>query len=205
MILLGGGPGTGKSRLGRTMAEQLDSEMSVEHISIGDRVRKIALGRDAVKSAHRQAIIDHLNSDTPHAPLPDEIIHDVVDDALQQHEARETILLDGFPRYKTQMTHLDGLFDEGDRVLRGLILTTVHDDIALRRLVKRTGERDINEELARERIAEHKKHYHPVVRKLDNCGLPIAKIDTSGEDKNETTQRGLQVVRRMLGRVATKS
>jgi len=198
IILLGGKPGSGKSRLGRDLALQLSSEVSVEHVSLGERVR--AIGRGAL-SRYRHDVTTHLNSDYPEEPLHSELIYSVVSEYLMQSSNVDLLLLDGYPRYHNQVESTYELAIKDRRQLLGMILTDTSDEHAMVRMLNRSKKdpdrHEVDPMFAQWRIQSHHASFEPVRRELQNRGLPIETINTS-RDKQATTRHGLFVVAYML-------
>lgn len=198
IILLGGKPGSGKSRLGRDMAEQLALDSSVEHLSLGERVR--AIGRGAI-SRYRYDVTAHLNSDYPEEPLHSELIYGVVSEYLMQASNADLILLDGYPRYLNQIESTYELAIKDGRQLSGMIVTDTSDENAMIRMMKR-GKKDLERHeidpvFAQWRIQSHHTSFEPVLHELQKRGLPIEMVNTT-YDKQATTRHGLFAVAYML-------
>jgi adenylate kinase len=105
-----GPPGAGKG----TQARELAREWRVPQVSTGDMLREAAaagtaLGREAKRFMDAGTLV------------PDEVVIGLVDERLDQADARDGFILDGFPRTPAQAQALDALLRrrslELDRVL----------------------------------------------------------------------------------------
>lgn len=189
LTLINGGPGTGKSHLGRTLEHGYHS---IEHISMSDLIHRI--GTLAVVSTHEQSVVDHLRTH-PDRLLDSEIVHDLAYEALQTAEMRTHILLDDFPRYPDQIEQLYELARVSQRKITGMIETTTSDEAAIRRLTTRS-ERTLSAEVAQERIA----HFHdtfPAVRSELYENMNIYTIDTQG-DQDVTDYMAASALRELM-------
>ena len=199
IILLGGKPGSGKSRLGRELAAELEPGISAEHLSLGEQVR--AIGRGALSSYSRE-VIAHLDSPHPEKPLPDELAYGLVSEALVRADEAHLILLDGYPRYASQIESVYELAIKDERWLDGMIITDTNDEIALARMLKR-NERNayrytkVEPSQARARLLNYETLTRPAYEEFRARNLPIEVIDTS-YSKQTTTNRGLAAVAYML-------
>lgn len=198
IILLGGQPGSGKSRLGRDIVKNLSSELSVEHISLGERIR--AIGRGAI-SAYSFDIAAHLASDYPEEPLNSELTYSLVSEFLFQARKVDLVLLDGYPRYIDQVESTYELAIKDGRQLRGMIVTDTSDENSMVRILKR-GKKDrerqeVDPAFARWRIQSHHTSFEPVRQELQKRGLPIETVNST-YDKQATTRHGLFAVAYML-------
>ncbi|HJP81537.1 MAG TPA: nucleoside monophosphate kinase [Candidatus Saccharimonadales bacterium] len=160
IVLLNGKPGSGTSRLGYELER---SHRSVEHISVGDTVRRIA--SKAISSWYEDDVIKHLQSPQTHALLSMEISFGIVEEALYRADLVHTVLLDGFPRTVEQLEQLNELAQQSDRNIIGAITTDVKDEVALQRMLRRR-ERPISEIEAKQRLADYHAHIETIQETL---------------------------------------
>ncbi len=128
VVVLLGSPGAGKG----TQAPVLSRHLGVPVLASGDLLRTAvakgtALGREADRFMSRGQLV------------PDETIVRVFLDRLEQPDAQNGAILDGFPRTEVQAEALDAaLVEAGRRVDR-----TIFIDVATEDLVKRMANRRI--------------------------------------------------------------
>ena len=128
VVVLLGSPGAGKG----TQAPVLSRHLGVPVLASGDLLRTAvakgtALGREADRFMSRGQLV------------PDETIVRVFLDRLEQPDAQDGAILDGFPRTRVQAEALDAaLAEAGRRVDR-----TIFIDVATEDLVKRMANRRI--------------------------------------------------------------
>lgn len=197
-----GRPGSGKSRLGREMeiAMLLRHDYNVEHLSLGDRVRKI--GQETVWSAYTDDVINHLN-DRPMELMNDELVAGILDEGIDHANETDLIFLDGVPRRATQVGMVDSLAVRTDRAVQGVIVTEAAREISLLRLQMRAVRQKRNpvdpDSIAR-RMKIHDQHFPEILHRYENGypSIPLETIDTSGP-KALTTERGLRAVSWMIG------
>lgn len=191
LTLIGGGPGTGKSRLGRELERQ--NIRHIEHISMGNLVRGIA--SRAISSCLEAPVIAHLNAH-PARPLDSELAYDLAYEAFERTDMQTHILLDGFPRYPDQVEQTYELAGVTQRRLTGMIETTASDSVALRRLIGR-DDRTITIEEAQRRL-QHFKDSFPIVRStLVAREMDLYTIDTNGS-KDITDQMAASALRELM-------
>ena len=95
-IILIGAPGSGKG----TQAKKMKEQLGYAHISTGDLLRAaVKAGSELGKKA--KGFMDQ------GALVPDDLVIDLLKEALQTPEAREGFILDGFPRTLPQANALD--------------------------------------------------------------------------------------------------
>ena len=95
-VIFLGPPGSGKG----TMAEIVGKEMKLAHISTGDMLRaEMKAGSELGTLA--KSYIDK------GALVPDQVIIDMMEQRMKQDDAKEGVLLDGFPRTVAQAEALD--------------------------------------------------------------------------------------------------
>jgi adenylate kinase len=125
-IILLGPPGAGKG----TQAAAIKEVHPVAHISTGDILREnvragTELGREAKGYMDAGSLV------------PDALIIKMMAERLNQPDARESFLLDGFPRTVAQAVALDELTKAMGIELDAVILLDIGDDILVRRLTSR--------------------------------------------------------------------
>ncbi|GMA50441.1 adenylate kinase [Alicyclobacillus contaminans] len=125
-LMLLGLPGAGKG----TQAERITADYGVPHISTGDMFRKaIAAGTELGNEV--KAYLDSGRL------VPDELTIRVVRDRLEQSDAKDGFLLDGFPRTLPQAEALDATLGSMERPLSAVLYIHVPQDVLLARLTGR--------------------------------------------------------------------
>ncbi|MEG4577193.1 adenylate kinase [Microcoleus sp. N3A4] len=158
-LIFMGPPGAGKG----TQAQLLAALWKIPHISTGDILRacvvaKTDLGQKAQSYMDRGELV------------PDELLMDIVQERMNQSDARAGWILDGFPRTVAQAAFFDKLLcDVGiegsksgkDCALRAVNLD-VPDNILVARLLSR-GRQDDNEETIRRRLQVYREQTEPLI------------------------------------------
>jgi adenylate kinase len=122
-VIFLGPPGAGKG----TQAKRLAARFGIPQLSTGDILRKAVadgtpLGRQA------KALMDAGKL------VPDEIVNDIIEDALGSPEAAKGFLFDGFPRTVAQATALDEMLRRRGKKIEHVILLEVPTDVLVERL-----------------------------------------------------------------------
>lgn len=100
------------------------------HVSTGDMLRaQVAEGTELGREA--KGYMDEGDL------VPDEVIVGMIQDRLNEDDARDGFLLDGFPRTRGQADALSQALSELDRRLVAALLIEVSDDEVVRRLAGR--------------------------------------------------------------------
>jgi adenylate kinase len=122
-LILFGPPGAGKG----TQAERLQSDFQVPFISTGEMLRaNVKEGTDLGKEAKKYMDAGDL--------VPDELIVAMVAERLQEDDAQDGFILDGFPRNIEQAKALDKQLSELGRRVTAALLIDVPDEEVVRRL-----------------------------------------------------------------------
>ncbi len=149
-LILFGPPGSGKG----TQSERLIAKYGLKHLSTGDLLRseiarETPLGM-AVKNLMAKGEL-----------VPDEIVIEMINSALDNNPRANGFLFDGFPRTNAQAEALDRLLSQKNTEIALVLALQVGQKELVNRLLKRglTSDRidDRNEEVIRARIAEYEK------------------------------------------------
>jgi adenylate kinase len=122
-LILLGPPGSGKG----TQGERLQEDFRLPYYATGDILRAAVkegteIGNEAKEFMDRGDLV------------PDDVIIGVITERLQQEEAADGFILDGFPRTVPQAEALDSKMKELKREMMAAILIDVSEDEVLRRL-----------------------------------------------------------------------
>ena len=122
-LILFGPPGAGKG----TQAERLQADFQLPFISTGDMLRaNVKGGTELGEQAKQYMDAGDL--------VPDELIVAMVGERLQEEEARDGFILDGFPRTVEQADALERQLSELGRRITTAILIEVPNEEVVRRL-----------------------------------------------------------------------
>jgi adenylate kinase len=121
-----GPPGSGKG----TQAPRIKQEFSLAHLSTGDMLREaVAMGTELGKEAKSVMEAGKLVSD--------ELVTQIVAEALRKPNCRKGFILDGFPRTVEQGVLLDGLLAQDGAAIDCVINLAVADELLIQRIVGR--------------------------------------------------------------------
>jgi adenylate kinase len=122
-LILLGPPGSGKG----TQGERLQEDFRLPYYATGDILRAaVKEGTEVGKRAKEYMDRGDL--------VPDEVIIGVIAERLQDEEAADGFILDGFPRTLPQAEALDAKMKELRREITAVILVEVSEDEVIRRL-----------------------------------------------------------------------
>lgn len=173
-LILLGPPGAGKG----TQAERLQVDFKLAHVSTGDMLREqVAAGTELGVKAKGYMDKGEL--------VPDEVILDMITSRMQEPDAREGFLLDGFPRNENQADALDAALREHGRRLTGVLMIEVRDDEVVRRL---TGRRVCVKNPSHIYHVELDPPKHEGV-----CDQDGARLIQRDDDSEDTIRRRLEV------------
>jgi adenylate kinase len=166
-IVLVGPPGAGKG----TQAAFLAKNLSIPHISTGDLFRaNISQGTELGKQAKAYMDAGDL--------VPDEVTIGMAEDRLDQADAVEGFLLDGFPRNENQARALDVYLERKGIKLDGVLDLEVPEDEVVKRIA---GRRTCRNNSAHTFHVEYKQPKTEGV--CDECGGELYQRTDDAEDK----------------------
>lgn len=164
-LVLLGPPGAGKG----TQAALLSDNLSVPHISTGDLFRaNIGEGTPLGIEAKQYMDAGEL--------VPTEVTARMVESRLQEVDAAEGFLLDGFPRTVEQAEILAALLEKSGLALDGVLNFRVDEDVVVERMLAR-GRADDNEETIRTRLRVYRDETAPLI---NHYGDAIINIEAEG-------------------------
>ncbi|WP_314194269.1 adenylate kinase [uncultured Arthrobacter sp.] len=173
-ILLIGPPGSGKG----TQAHRLSGELHIPEISTGDMFRS-HLANGSPLGREIKEFLDAGNL------VPDNLTTAMLRERLQERDARNGFLLDGYPRTVSQMDDLDGILDAAGTSLDAVVEITAHDDEIVRRLLLRSdaeGRSDDTEDVIRHRLELYRQETEPVIERYGRRALLVSVDGTADVD-----------------------
>ena len=180
-LILLGPPGAGKGTQAAVLSERLD----ISHISTGDILREevkegSALGLKAKQIMQRGSLV------------PDEIIIQIVEKAINGKKAANGFILDGFPRTLVQAERLDRILSDLNRNL-DLVLdfkastAVIIERLSGRRICPGCG------------AGYHIKNIPPRTEGIcDNCGSGLSQRD---DDKPETVIKRIDLYQKSISSI----
>jgi len=154
-ILLLGPQGSGKG----TQAKRIAEEYGIPHIATGDMLRAaIAEGTETGKKA--EPIYNRGDL------VPDDLMIELIRERLQQDDAKDGFILDGFPRNYAQAEALDQMLREIGRELDVVFALQVSDEVSRGRLLERSrleGRDDDTPEAIDNRLRIYHEQTEPLV------------------------------------------
>ena len=183
-MLIIGPPGSGKG----TQAERISARLDVVAISTGDIFREYVRGETPL-GLEAKKYMD--NGDF----VPDSVTNKMVRDRLQQDDARNGFLLDGYPRTTAQVNELADILAAEDQSLDIVLQLTADDDELVHRLLgraKEAGRSDDNETVIRHRLDLYHQQTEAVVARYAEQGI-LAQVDGIG-GIDEVTDRVMKAI-----------
>lgn len=176
LIVLIGGPGSGKG----TLAASIVKEFNVVHISTGDMFRyhiknETAIGKKAKSFIESGKL------------APDELVIDMLAERLQQPDCKQGALLDGFPRTFAQAKALENIIKDSYNMV--VLYLDVTDATIIQRLSGRRSCPKCN--------AVYNVTFAPpkVDNICDKCGTTLV---IRNDDKEETVKDRLAVFHQQI-------
>jgi adenylate kinase len=175
-LILLGPPGAGKG----TQAARIAEDYDIPHIATGDIFRaNVKQGTELGRKAKEYMDAGEL--------VPDEVVIGMVRDRLDEDDAREGFLLDGFPRTVPQAEALQELLLELGRPIDVVIRYAIDDEEVVRRI---SGRRTCEDCGATYHVEVDPPEQEGV---CDRCGSEVVQRE---DDREEVVRNRLDVYHR---------
>lgn len=168
-LILLGPPGAGKG----TQAQRLVAKHGIVQLSTGDMLRA------AVKAGTPVGIKVKDIMDRGEL-APDELVVAIVGDRIEEPDARNGFILDGFPRTVAQAEALERLLHEKHMELDGVVELKVDESALLRRIETRVAEmtargeplrKDDNPDVLKTRLEAYRRQTAPLTHYYQDKGM----------------------------------
>jgi adenylate kinase len=158
-VVLLGPPGAGKG----TQAQKLSEKLGIPQISTGDLFRKnISEGTPLGVEAKRYLDAGDL--------VPSELTNKLVEDRIEQPDAADGFILDGYPRSVEQAKALDEMLKNHNTKLNAVLEFSVSEEELLARL-KARGRADDTEEVIHNRMQVYRDETEPLLEYYSHNNL----------------------------------
>src|SRR3954454_13983000 len=178
-LIIMGPPGAGKGTQARFIAEHF----KIPAISTGDIFRaNVSQGTPLGVEAKRYMDAGEY--------VPDEVTNLMVRNRIDDPDATNGFLLDGYPRTQAQVEELDGMIEFTGHQLDAVVVLTVDRDEIVSRLLQRAeveGRADDTEDVVRRRQEVYAEETEPLIEIYRGRGILI-EVDGLGE-VDEVTKR----------------
>jgi adenylate kinase len=164
-ILLLGPQGSGKG----TQAKRIAAEYGIPHIATGDILRE-AIAQQTPLGLQVKPILDSGEL------VSDELMTELIRDRLDQDDARDGFVLDGFPRTTPQADALDTMLRDIGRELTIVFALQIPDEVCVGRLSKRAAEEgraDDTPDTIRTRLDLYHRETEPLVEHYRAQGILV--------------------------------
>ncbi|GGJ36878.1 adenylate kinase [Paenarthrobacter histidinolovorans] len=187
-LIIMGPPGSGKG----TQAEHLARHFGIPAISTGDLFRahvrdKTELGLEAGGFMDRGEFV------------PDHVTSDMLKQRMEEPDAADGFLLDGYPRTVIQIGALDEMLATRGQQLEVVLALTASDSELLARMLRRAheqGRSDDTEAVIQRRLELYREETQPVLTAYTKRGI-LLTVEGTGE-RETITQAAIAAVERAL-------
>ena len=170
-LLLIGPPGAGKG----TQAVRLAEAFGIPAISTGDIFRSNVRDETPLGKLAKEYMDAGDN-------VPDSLTNDLIRHRLEEPDAEDGFLLDGYPRTTDQVRELDEFLAGHGAALDAVLELVADPDVVVERLRKRAieqGRSDDDESVVRHRMDVYREQTAPLIDIYDGRGV-LVKIDALG-------------------------
>ena len=170
-LLIVGPPGAGKG----TQAALITTTYGIPDVSTGD-IFRANIKNETPLGVQVKAILDRGEY------VSDELTNNLVKSRLEEDDALEGFLLDGYPRTLEQVRYLDELLASKGQALDAVIQLVADQDEVVARLTKRAleqGRADDTEEVIRHRQEVYARETTPLIAVYGDRGL-LVEVDGLG-------------------------
>lgn len=159
-VIFLGAPGAGKG----TQAVRLAEILNIAHLSTGDMLRAAVAAQTPIGIKAKE-VMDRGDL------VSDDIVLGIIADRIEEEDARNGFILDGFPRTVAQAEGLEKLLEERDLTLDAVIEFSVDEEKLVDRIIKRAEEtaargepvrKDDNPEIFKTRLDAYRKQTAPL-------------------------------------------
>lgn len=154
-FIIFGPPGSGKG----TQATKIAEKYNLTHISTGDIFRKNIREKTELGIKVKNIIESG-------ELVPDELLIDIMDDAMSLFSGNKGFVFDGFPRTCQQARDMDSLLAKKDNTVSLVLALDVNGDEIIGRLLKRAeleGRKDDTKEVIENRLSVYNNQTTPLI------------------------------------------
>ncbi|WOH17999.1 adenylate kinase [Paenarthrobacter sp. GOM3] len=190
-LIIMGPPGSGKG----TQAEHIAGHFRIPAISTGDLFRT-HVRQQTELGAEASAYMDHGEF------VPDHVTTAMLRQRLDEGDAEEGFLLDGYPRTVIQVAALDEMLTHRGQALDAALALTAADHELLARMLRRAqeqGRSDDTESVIQRRLELYSDQTQPVLAAYSNRGI-LLTVNGSGEREAITTDAIAAIERALAGK-----
>jgi adenylate kinase len=154
-FILFGPPGSGKG----TQSIRIAEKYNLTHISTGDIFRRNIRGKTPL-GLKVQGVIEQGEL------VPDELLIEILEDAIDQTHGSKGFVFDGFPRTVRQANDLNHMLQKRNEKVSLVLALEVNDDEIIQRLLKRAeleGRKDDTRDVIENRIKVYNCQTQPLI------------------------------------------